>query len=93
MIFINKHSKLRSHIVPMPIKDIPIVNKIKLICNNSAKFFLYGVNGVYFKTTTTLLAALSAGAKTNFLWNSWTHFLKFLKVNLRFVIQYFVCGL
>ena len=27
-----------------------------------------------FSKTTALLAALSAGAKTNFLWNSWTHF-------------------
>ena len=33
-----------------------------------------------FQTTTTLLAALYAGAKTNFLWNSWTGFFKLLKV-------------
>ena len=35
-----------------------------------------------FQTTTTLLAALSASAKTDILWNSWTPFFKFLKVNL-----------
>ena len=36
----------------------------------------------FFQTTTTLLAALSAGAKANFLWNSWAPFYKFLKMNL-----------
>ena len=35
-----------------------------------------------FQTTTTLLAALSARAKINFLWDSWIPFFKFLKVNL-----------
>ena len=35
-----------------------------------------------FKTTTRLLAALSVGAKTNLLWNSWIPFFKCLKVNL-----------
>ena len=31
--------------------------------------------------TTTLLAALSAGAKTNFLWNSWISFFKCLNLD------------
>ena len=35
-----------------------------------------------FQTTTTLLAVLSAGAKTTFLWNSWTPSFKFQKMNL-----------
>ena len=32
--------------------------------------------------TTTLLATLSAGAKTNLLWNSWIPFFTSLKVNV-----------
>ena len=51
MILINRHSKLSSHIVLMPIKDIPLVKKFMHICNNSAKFLLKGVNGVHFKQT------------------------------------------
>ena len=35
-----------------------------------------------FQMTTTLLAAVSAGAKTNLLWNSWIPFFKFLTMNL-----------
>ena len=48
----------------------------------SAKFLLYGVNLVPFSNDHNILAALSAGAITNLLWNSWIPFFKCLKVNL-----------
>ena len=67
MILISKLIKLSSHIAPMPISDRPLVKQIMLICFISAKFLLYGINVVHFFQTTTLLAALSAGVKTNIL--------------------------
>ena len=42
---------------------------------------LLGVNVLHFSNEHNV-AALQAGAKTNFLWNSWTPFFKFLKVNI-----------
>ena len=49
---------------------------------SSAKFLLYSVNVVHFLNNHTILAALSVGAKTNLLLNSWAPFSKILKVNL-----------
>ena len=63
MILINKHTKLNSHMAPMPINDITLIKQIMLIGISSAKFWLKGA--------TALLADLSAGAKTNILWNCW----------------------
>ena len=67
MVLINKQPKLSCHMASMPITDIRLIKPVMLICFCSAKFLLEGVNIVPFQTTTTLLAALSAGAKTNLL--------------------------
>ena len=66
----------------MPINDRRLIKPVMLICFCSAKFLLEGVNIVHFQTPTTVLAALSAGAKTNLVWNSWIPFFKCLKVIL-----------
>ena len=69
MVLINKQPKLNCHMAPMPINDRRLIKPVILLCFCSAKFLLKGVNIEPFQTTTTLLAALSAGAKTNILWN------------------------
>ena len=66
----------------MPINDRRPINPIMLICFSSAKFLLKCVNVVHFQMTTTLLAGLSVGVKTNLLWNSWTLLFEFPKKNL-----------
>ena len=58
-----------SHLVPMPVNDKLTVKQIMLMGFSSAKILLYCVKVVHFQTTTTLLATLSAGAKTNILYN------------------------
>ena len=82
MVLINKQPKLSCHMASMPINDRCLIKPVMLICFCSAKFLFKGVKIVSFQTTTTLLAALSAGAKANLLWNSWIPFFKCLKVNL-----------
>ena len=82
MVLINKQPKLSCNMASMPVNDRRLIKPVMLICFCSAKFLLKGVNIVFFQTTTTVLAAVSAGAKTNFLWNSWIPFFKCLKVNL-----------
>ena len=79
---VNKHPKLSCHMASMSIYDRSLINFVMLICFCSVKFMFKGVNIVPFQTTTTLLAALSAGAKTNLLWNSWIPSFTCLKVNL-----------
>ena len=66
----------------MTINDRRLIKPVVRICFCSAKLLLKGVDIVSIQTTTTLLAALSVGAKINLLWNSWTPFFKCLKVNL-----------
>ena len=78
MILINKFAKLSSHMELMSISDRPLVKQTMLMGLSSAMVLIQYI----FQTTATLLAALSASAKTNFLWNSWTPFVKFLNVNL-----------
>ena len=73
MILINKHIKLSSQMASMSINDRPLIKQVMLrSCFRALMLYI-------FQTTTILLAALSVGAKTNFQWNSWTIFLKFLK--------------
>ena len=84
MIPINKHTKLCSHMAQVSINDRPSFQTYytcMLIGFSSDKILLLSVNVVQFQTITTLLAALSAGAKANFQWNLWTPFFKFLKLN------------
>ena len=82
MVLVNKQPKRSCHMASMPINDRRLIKPVMLICFCSAKFLLEGVNIDLFQTTTTLLAALSTGAKTNLPWNSWIPFFKCLKVNL-----------
>ena len=70
MILINKYTKLSRHMTSMLIKDRRLIKSVILICFGSAKFLLEGLNEEHFSKTTTLLAALSKGAKTNLLWKS-----------------------
>ena len=65
MVLINKYTKLSNGMASMSINDRPNFKQIMLIGLSSAKLMLYGLNAVHFQTPTTLLAALSAGAKTN----------------------------
>ena len=48
MFSINKHTKLSSHMAPMPIKDKPLMKLIMLIGISSAKFLLLGVDVAHF---------------------------------------------
>ena len=81
MILINKHLKLSCYVASMPNNDRRLIKPVVLTCFSSAMFLLKGVNVVLFSND-HMLAALSVGAKTNLLWNSWIPFFKFLKVNL-----------
>ena len=65
MFYINKHTKLRSHIALIPINDRQLIKHIMLIGISSAKFVVLGVNVAVSKTYPMLVAALSAGAQTN----------------------------
>ena len=67
MLLINKYTKLSSHMASMSINDKSFVKQIILSGLSNAKLLLYGANVVHFQMTTTLLAALSPGAITNFL--------------------------
>ena len=82
MVLINKQPKLSCHMTSMPINNRRLIKPVMLICFCSAKFLLWGVNIVSFSNDNNILAAFSAGAKTNCLWNSWVPFFKCLKVNL-----------
>ena len=68
MITINEYIQFSSHMASMFINDRPLVKQIMLIGLSSDKLLHFGVNVVHLQTTTTLLAAFSAGTKTNFLW-------------------------
>ena len=71
MILINKYTKLCSHIASMSINVRLLIKQFMLIglvavLNSCFRVLMYYI----FQTTTKLLAALPAGAETNFLWNS-----------------------
>ena len=82
MVLINKQPKLSCHMTSMPINDRRLIKPVMLICFALLSSCFRVLILYLFQTTTTLLAALSAGAKTNLLWNSWIIFFKCLKVNL-----------
>ena len=82
MVLINKQPKLICHMASMPINDRRLLKPVMLICFAVLSSCFRVLIKYPFQTTTTLLAALSAGAKTNLLWNSWIPFFKCLKVNL-----------
>ena len=49
MVTINKHTKVSSHMAPMPVNDRTLIKQIMRICFSSVKLFLYDVNVVQFK--------------------------------------------
>ena len=82
MILINKYTKLSSHMTSMTMNGILLIEQIMLIGLSNVKFLLKGIKSSTFSNDHTVVAALSAGTETNFLWNSLIPFFKFLKVNL-----------
>ena len=82
MVLINKQSKLSCHMASMSISDRRFIKPVMLICFCSAKILLKSVNIVPSSNDHNIVSSLSAGAKTNLLWNSWIPFFKCLKVNL-----------